>query len=269
MVTNKFSLHRTALLALSLGLVIPTIFPVLAQAQILTQNGLTHLEVSTEQTRSPSTRKRIPLSSQARAVRFPNVGTPRRREGAAVRGSCDFSEEKPVPLLPTTEPILTAAKYPTFFVDIPKSSAKEAELLLFSSDKEQEVYKTTVTLPDKPGIVSFSLPADGTLPPLEVGKIYYWQLSVICDSQDREKNMLVEGPVQRVELNPNIVNELKKASPREHPAIYAEAGIWYDAVTSLAQLRRSSPNDSTIAADWAELLKSVELDAIAQKPLVP
>jgi hypothetical protein len=186
-----------------------------------------------------------------------------------VRGSCDFSEEKPVPLLPTTEPILTAAKYPTFFVDIPKSSAKEAELLLFSSDKEQEVYKTTVTLPDKPGIVSFSLPADGTLPPLEVGKIYYWQLSVICDSQDREKNMLVEGPVQRVELNPNIVNELKKASPREHPAIYAEAGIWYDAVTSLAQLRRSSPNDSTIAADWAELLKSVELDAIAQKPLVP
>jgi hypothetical protein len=37
--------------------------------------------------------------------------------------------------------------------------------------------------------------------------------------------MLVEGPVQRVELNPNIVNKLKKAPPREHPAIYAEAGI--------------------------------------------
>jgi len=76
-------------------------------------------------------------------------------------------------------------------------------------------------------IAFLNLPTDGTLPPLEVGKIYYWQLSMICDSQDREKNMLVEEPVQRVELNPNIVNELKKAPPREHPAIYAEAGIWY------------------------------------------
>jgi hypothetical protein len=269
MVTNKFSLHRTALLALSLGLVIPTGFPVLAQAQMLNQRGLARSEVSTEQTHSPSTRRRIPLSSQARAVRFPNVGTPRRREGAAVRGSCDFSEEKPIPLLPTTEPVLTAAKYPTFFVDLPKSSAKEAELLVLSSDKEREVYKTTVTLPDQPGIVSFSLPADGTLPPLEVGKNYYWQLFVVCDPQDRDKDMLVEGTVQRVELNPNLVNELKKASLREYPAIYAEAGIWYDAVTSLAQLRRSSPNDSTIAADWAELLQSAGLDGIAQQPLIP
>jgi hypothetical protein len=267
MVTNKSSLHRTALLALSVGLVIPSGFPVLAQAQMLNQRERS--KASTEETHSSSAQRYSSLFSQARAVRFPAVGTPRRREGAAVRGGCDFIAEKPVPLLPTTEPVLTTAKYPTFFVDLPKSSAKEAELFLLSSDKEQEVYKTTVTLPNKPGIVGFSLPANGTLPPLEVGKNYYWQLSVICDSQDREKNMVVEGPVQRVELNPNLVNELKKAPPRQHPAIYAGAGIWYDAIASLAQLRRSSPNDSTLAADWTELLKSVELDAIAQKPLVP
>jgi hypothetical protein len=269
MVTSKSSLHRTALLALSLGLVIPTGFPALAQAQTLYQRGLARLEVSTEQTRSSSARRYSSLLSQARTIQFPAVGTPRRREGAAVRGGCDRIAEKPVPLLPTTEPVLTAAKYPTFFVDLPKSSAKEAELFLLSSDKEREVYKTTVTLPHKPGIVSFSFPADGTMPPLEVGKNYYWQLSVVCGSQDQEEYMLIEGPVQRVELNPNLVDKLKKAPPREHPAIYAEAGIWYDAITSLAQLRRSSPNDSTLAADWAELLKSVGLDAVAQIPLIP
>lgn len=255
METSKSSLPHTALLALSLELVIATGFPVSAQAQILNQRGLVRSKVSTEQTHSPSARREIPPSRQARAVRFPNVGTPRRREGAAVRGSgsCDSTEEKPVPLLPATEPVLTASQYPTFFVDLPKSSAKEAELRLFNSNKERIVYETTVILPSKPGIVSFSLPADGTLPPLEVGKSYYWQLTVICDPQDRSENTLVERPVQRVELSPNLVNELKKASPREHPAIYAEAGIWYDTLTSLAQLRRSSPNNSTIAADWAEL----------------
>lgn len=269
MVTSKSSLHRTTLLALSLGLVIPTGFPVLGQAHILNQRRFVHSKLSTDPTHSPSAQGYSSLISQARAVRFPTVGTPSRRGGAAVRGSCEFAKEKPVPLLPTTEPVLTAAEYPTFFVDLPKSSAKEAELRLFSANQEQIIYETTVTLSNQPGIVSFSLPADGTLPPLEVGKNYYWQLTVICDSQDREKNMLVEGSVQRVELNPNLVNELKKAPPREHPAIYAEAGIWYDAITSLAQLRRSSPNDSTIAADWTELLKSVGLDAVAQKPLIP
>jgi hypothetical protein len=261
MVINKSSLPCTILLTLSLELVISTGFPVLAQAQMLNQSELARSEVSTEPTHSPSARRGIPPSSQARAVRFPNVGTPRRREGAAVRGSgsCDSTEEQPVPVLPATEPVLTAAQYPTFFVDLPKSSVKEAELRLLSSNKDQIVYETTVTLPSKPGIVSFSLPADGTLPPLEIGKSYYWQLRVICDPQDRSGDMLVEGPVQRVELSLSLINELKKASPREHPAIYAEAGIWYDALSSLAQLRRSSPNDSTIAADWAELLKSVGL----------
>jgi hypothetical protein len=268
MVTNKPFLHHTVLFAFSLELVIPTGFPVLAQAPILNQRGLAHSKVSAEQTHSPSANKGIPPSSKARTIRFPNVGTPRRREGAAVRGSCDFIDEKPVPLLPTTEPVLTAAKYPTFFVGLPQTSAKEAELLLLNSN-EEVVYETTVTLPGKPGIVSFSLPADGTLPPLEVGKSYYWQLSLVCGSQDQEEYMLVEGSVQRVELSPSLVNELGKAPPREHPAIYAEAGIWYDTLTSLAQLRRSSPNDSTIVADWAELLKSVGLDGIAQKPLIP
>jgi len=172
-------------------------------------------------------------------------------------------------LLPTTEPILTAARYPTFFVDLPKSSAKEAELRLLNNNKDRIIYETTVTLPSRSGIVSFSLPANGTLPPLEVGKSYYWELAVICDPDDRSGDVLLDGLVQRVELNPSLANKLRKAPPREHPAIYAETGIWYDALTSLAKLRRSSPNDSTIAADWTELLKSVGLDAAAQKTLIP
>jgi hypothetical protein len=81
--------------------------------------------------------------------------------------------------------------------------------------------------------------------------------------------MVAEGQIERVEPNPNLVAQLKTASPRDRAALYAEAGIWYDAVNSIAQLRRSSPNDTAIAADWAELLKSVGLDTISQKPLIP
>jgi hypothetical protein len=274
MVINKSSLQRTALVALSLELLATASFPMLVQARALNQKELARWEVSNYATHFPGSRRGMFSISQARAVRFrvPNVGRPLRREAAAVRGGCsNSSNEKLVALLPETEPTLTVAEYPTIFVSLPQTSAKEAEFLLVKDNNtEKEVlYETTVTLPSNSGIVSVSLPNNGTLPPLEVGKSYYWYFSVICDPQDRTTEPTVEGPIQRVEPSPNLVAKLKNASPRDRAALYAEAGFWYDAINSIAQLRRSSPNDTAIAADWTELLKSVGLDTISQKPLIP
>ncbi|MBD0345660.1 MAG: DUF928 domain-containing protein [Coleofasciculus sp. Co-bin14] len=44
--------------------------------------------------------------------------------------------------------------------------------------------------------------------------------------------------------------------------------MWYDAIISLADLRRSQPGDLTVASTWKELLRSVGLEAIATKPLL-
>lgn len=279
MMSNKSFLPCTALVALSLELLTTASFPMLAQARSLNQKELARWEVSTPPTHFPRSRGGMSSTLQARALRFPNVGTPRRRTSAAVRGeagtvpdSCGNStNEQLVALLPPTEPALTVAEYPTIFVSLPRTSAKEAEFILAKdNDGEKEVlYETTVTLPRNPGIVSVSVPNNKTLPPLEVGKSYRWYFSVICNSQDRSDEPHIEGEIQRVKPSPNLVAELKNASPRDRAALYAEAGIWYNALNSIAQLRRSSPNDRVIAADWAELLKSVGLDTISQKPLIP
>lgn len=276
--SNKSFLPCTALVALSLELLTTASFPMLAQARSLNQKELARWEGSTPSTHFPHSKESSIL--QARAVRFrvPNVGTPRRRTSAAVRGAAgtvpnncgNSTNEQLVALLPPTEPTLTVAEYPTIFVSIPRTSAKEAEFILAKdNDGEQEViYETTVTLPSNPGIVNVSFPNNKTLPPIEVGKSYRWYFSVICNPQDRTDEPHVGGEIQRVEPSPNLVAELKNASPRDRAAIYAEAGIWYNALNSIAQLRRSSPNDRAIAADWAELLKSVGLDTISQKPLI-
>jgi hypothetical protein len=222
---------------------------------------------------------------QARTIRFPNVGKPRGRLiGGATRGeaavtaavpsSCGNStNEQLVALLPPTQPAQTVAEYPTIFVSLPQTSAKEAKFLLVEDnvedDKDKVLYSTTVTLASISGIVSVSLPANGTLPPLEVGKTYHWYFFVICNPQEEDDEPVASGEIQRVEPSPNLVARLKTASPRDRAALYAEAGVWYDAIDSIAQLRRSSPNDRAIAADWAELLKSVGLNTISQKPLLP
>ena len=44
--------------------------------------------------------------------------------------------------------------------------------------------------------------------------------------------------------------------------LYAKQGFWYDALNTLVELQRNQPNNPAVATTWAELMKSVRLDAI-------
>jgi hypothetical protein len=278
MVSNKFSLHRIALVALFVELLTTSSFPMLAQGRSLNQEGLTPWKISTPATHFPENEVEKSPTLHAQSIRFPTTGKPRRRRSAATRGSTEAAvvpnscgnstDEKMVALLPPTEPVRTVAGHPTILLSLPEHTAQQAMFYLKEADKDEIMYETTVTLPDHSGIVSVPLPDNGTLPALEVGKTYTWHFFVICNEQDPTNEPYVEGQIERVEPSPNLVAELENASLRDRAAIYAEAGIWYDCLNSLAQLRRSAPDDTAIASDWAELLESVGLDTISQKPLI-
>jgi hypothetical protein len=114
--------------------------------------------------------------------------------------------------------------------------------------------------------MAIQLPADA--PPLEMGKTYKWSFAIACDSSLRPDSPLVEGQIQRVEMNSALNNQLEKATALEKAALYGKAGIWYETLSILSDLRRNQPENADIAANWADLLKSVELDAIATQPLI-
>ena len=279
MVSNKFSLHRIALVALFVELLTTSSFPLLAQGRSLNQEELTPWKISTPVTNFPENQVETSPTLYAQSIRFPTTGRPRDQGiSAATRGStakaivpnsCGNSRnEKMVALLPPTESVRTVAGHPTILVSLPENTAQKAEFYLQEANTEEIIYETTVTLPGDSGIVSFPLPDNGTLPPLEVGKRYEWSFMLICNEQDMGANPLVKGQIERVEPSPKLVAELRNASPRDRAAIYAKAGIWYDCLNILAQLYRSAPNDSAIASDWAALLESVGLDTISQKPLI-
>ncbi|MEQ9549611.1 MAG: DUF928 domain-containing protein [Coleofasciculus sp. G3-WIS-01] len=262
-------------MALFVELLTTSSFPMLAQGRSLNQEELASWKISTPATHFPEHEVEKSSTLHAQSIRFPRTGKPRRQtESGGVRGSISVisnscgnsTDEKMVALLPPTEPVRTVAEHPTILVSLPENTAKEALFYLKEAGKDDIIYETTVTLPGDSGIVSVPLPDDGTLPALEVGKMYTWHFFVIC--QDMTNEPYVEGQIERVEPSPNLVAELENASPRDRAAIYAEAGIWYDCLNSLAQLRRSAPNDTAIASDWADLLESVELDTISQKPLI-
>ena len=55
---------------------------------------------------------------------------------------------------------------------------------------------------------------------------------------------------------------------RERANIYALSGSFTDALTNVAQLRRQRPNDTELKTDWQDLLRSVNLGAITDAPLI-
>ena len=80
--------------------------------------------------------------------------------------------------------------------------------------------------------------------------------------------MLIRGWIQRVEISPDLRQKLATAREDKIPTIYADAGIWYDALSSLAQLRQKYPDEPKYRQQWGELLQSVGLGELADKPIL-
>lgn len=209
------------------------------------------------------------------------TGSPGARIGAGTRtsGSCLTGAKPLTALVPETQSAqlktvmgLTVAEYPILLFYVPQNSAQKLELALVDTTN-YNTYEVLFDNPRTPGIVSVSLSAlkdsEGkSLPPLEFGKNYQWYFSIVCDSENRDKNEVVEGFVQRVEPEPTLNSELENAAPRDRVSIYVVNDIWYDSLATLYKLRQSNPNDSSLADEWANLLGAIELDSIAREPLV-
>jgi hypothetical protein len=210
----------------------------------------------------------LPLAP-AQAVTFKAKGRPQKTAGGATRGICQhLGNSSPQPLLtaliPATERELTVAAYPTVLVKISEPAARKAELTLWDGEGNG-IYQTIVDLTTTPGITSFKIPqAAGAL---AVGKEYKWNLALICDPEERQRDIVLEGRLERVELSSALNNSLATASPLEKAKLYAQNGLWYDTVATLADLKRSLPQNTQIGAEWHELLQSVGLTELSQVPM--
>lgn len=200
------------------------------------------------------------------------------REGGGSRGPCIAETSptihSPIALVPVNGFGTTLAARPTFFVYVPTIKPEagvtpQMQFVLRTADNRQ-IYTTTFSKIPNPGIISFTLPATANSPSLELGKTYRWTVTLICNpnDEDRSRNKLTAGSIQRIAPPSQMVRDLAQAaSPQDKVAVYAKYGIWYDALGEIANLRRTSDNPA-LQNDWLTLLTSVELQKIANQPLI-
>jgi len=66
-----------------------------------------------------------------------------------------------------------------------------------------------------------------------------------------------------VSPDPAVQARAAAAGERQAPMIYAEAGLWYDAIDALSRLIELHPDDAELHAQRAALLDQVGLPAVA------
>lgn len=218
---------------------------------------------------------------------------PGQRTGGATRGRCPVASKRLTALVPIISatsdkkqhPVLvntpagsvlglTVVSHPTFWFYIPASITSERPVeFILKDDRDNIIYQTLLSeSATTPGVVGFKLP--DTVTPLEVNKRYNWFLTMACErpapnssSQEEPTKIFVSGWVERVTVDPSLQRELEKATPQQQALLYAKGGIWQEAVTTLAELRRQKPNDVTLKAEWVKLLRSINLEAIESEPI--
>lgn len=201
----------------------------------------------------------------------------RRSDGGTTRG-CSGGD-MPLTVLASQNYVgQTISRHPTFAWFVPGDSAsKPMQFTIYEwlgGGKPKEVRK--MSLPSSPGIMKLS-PFSDSEPGLQPGKEYFWQVVIHCDPDNPSGDLVSSASIEVVGMPPAVQSKLNtEANSVEKANIYAEAGLWYNALDEalkLAQASKLGEVGSTLLNDLAKWeapqttaeLPLKERDAIAKR----
>ncbi len=202
----------------------------------------------------------LPIEAQSTENGDPgkNGRAPDRNGGGGSRGpNCIASSNKQFRALVPKDPAQTIAELPTILVYTPYTSTTTTTLYArfkLQDDKDHDVMKppNLILLPSKPGVILLTFHKQ-----LEKGKSYHWYVTIICDSEQEDKNPRVAAWIKRVESSTALQSKLQgPVPPLNLVDIYSEEKLWIDALALLA--KRPLDHDQKLA--WTSLLKMKELN---------
>jgi hypothetical protein len=206
--------------------------------------------------------------AQSRRVRYvppSNLDAPKVSASGITRSACQANESIClIALLPDLQlesrPVpQTVSEHPTIYFLSPKFDGKASFTIReVHGSTTKFFYSKAFPLKIEAGIIALKVPNDA--PTLEIGKIYRFELTSTSSSLD-DKN--VRGYIQRILPSPNLVDQLKNTSnPIDRAALYAQAGIWFETMETLAEAQRTLPQNTEITEEWLALLRSAKLDRV-------
>jgi hypothetical protein len=198
------------------------------------------------------------VAATAAVYKPPMRGAPASRVGGGTRGSgaADFV----LSVLAPDHTGLTTQAQPTLYWYASGPSTATVEVTVIAEADELPVLTQNVNLTSG-GVQSFDLAKHGVS--LKPETEYEWFVSDVLDPTQRSKDVTSGGTIRRVSPDPAVQARAAAAGERQAPMIYAEAGLWYDAIDALSRLIERHPGDTELHAQRAALLDQVGLPAAA------
>jgi hypothetical protein len=158
----------------------------------------------------------------------------------------------------------TTLEAPSLFWFQSKPADAKFELTLLQENKAKPLVQVKIDRSSKAGIQRLKLSDHGVklLPGVE----YQWVVALITDPENRSSDLIASGVIKRIVPAADVKDKVAKSKPTELAQVYAEAGIWYDALASLSDQIDAKPNDAALRETRADLLRQVGLKAAAGKP---
>lgn len=207
----------------------------------------------------------INYGSVANAQQYvpPNRGSrPQRTEGSGARGCTNSIPASLNLLIPKDHTARTINARPTFLWQVSAATSAPMVFTLTEARSRQPMFQKRLKA-DKAGIVRLELPQEA--PEMTVGKEYRWTVALVCNEKRPSENINARAWIERVDNTPELSKKLAAASSdRDRALIYAQNGMWYDAMAILNKLQTTNPTEKTQAMDsFISLLEQVGLNQLA------
>jgi len=186
----------------------------------------------------------------------PMRGAPVGRIAGGTRGLLGESNFLLCVLTPDHTALTTRAQ-PTLYFYMTRPIDHPVELTIIEEEGIEPILETRLPAYSRGGIQAIYLRDYGLV--LEKDTVYRWFVTIILDPDHRSKDILAWGAIERIEVPSSLKAKLDGANEKERISLYAETGIWYDALAEICRLIESYPNDSNFRQQRASLLKQVGL----------
>jgi len=218
------------------------------------------LLASTAYAKDPESQK---TAAATIAYKPPMRGAPATRVGGGTRGT---GAALTLNVLAPGETGYTVKEQPTIYWYVSERIDSPVELTLTSTASLQEaatpVLDITLKPPLEKGIHALRLADHGIA--LKPGVEYEWFVAVVRNPAQRSNDVVAGGTIKRVSESDALQAQLKQTSQTQWPAVYAQAGIWYDAIDQLSKKISADAANRQLREERAALLEQVGLrDAAA------
>jgi hypothetical protein len=196
----------------------------------------------------------------------PIRGSPGGRVGGSSRGEdCNSGKDFMLSVLAPDHTGLTVHEQPSLYWYLSESTTCPIELTISDEQAVQPLLEKRISGPVRPGVQRIQLADYNVRLPLNAP--YRWYVTVVVDPERRSKDINAGGFIERVAPPEALRAQLDRGGKTQAPSIYAQEGLWYDALASISDLIEAAPNDRGLRQQRASLLKQVGLPEIGEQDM--